>query len=94
MDNDISLRDWFAGIALPQCVGSTEEEMASNAYIMADAMLAARDDKMTHVTAGQFVGLGRDGFFVSDTPEGIEPPTPSLGQISSSSIFPNCDNSG
>ena len=68
MDNDISLRDWFAGIALPQCFGSTEEEMASNAYIMADAMLAARAVKMctlektTHVTAGQFIGLSKDGF--------------------------------
>ena len=53
----LSLRDWFAGMALPACfsapcpaawaVGSMEhrEQSAAASYMMADAMLAARERK-------------------------------------------------
>lgn len=37
----MSLRDWFAGQALSQTIGS-EEHRADHAYRIADAMIAAR----------------------------------------------------
>ena len=46
MEYGMTLRDWFAGMALPSVykegVGEiTEEEMASDCYRIADAMIAA-----------------------------------------------------
>ena len=47
----MSLRDWFAGMALqgelsnPSFDAITPQEYASDAYNMADAMLAAREGK-------------------------------------------------
>ena len=45
----MSLRDWFAGMALPAiyklgCGDITEAEMALDAYRVADEMLAARKE--------------------------------------------------
>jgi hypothetical protein len=47
----MSLRDWFAGMALQECgiimpakfEGCTPQEVAAAAYIIADAMLAERE---------------------------------------------------
>lgn len=41
----MSLRDWFAGMVLPQAMGESPsvEIAATLAYRMADAMLAARE---------------------------------------------------
>ena len=46
-DKGMSLRDWFAGMAMPavclEAVGElSESQIASDAYRIADAMLAAR----------------------------------------------------
>lgn len=41
----MSLRDWFAGRALRVVSGKSYEELATNAYKLADAMLAAREAK-------------------------------------------------
>lgn len=50
MDEGMTLRDWFAGKALPThmaiaadgVLGTTAEEIAARVYEMADAMIAAR----------------------------------------------------
>jgi hypothetical protein len=45
----MTLRDWFAGQALgvmlqaPETAGETTADIAQAAYVMADAMIAARD---------------------------------------------------
>ena len=42
----ISLRDWFAGMALPTLIANKETTYTQdvlNAYMIADAMLRARD---------------------------------------------------
>jgi len=42
----MDLRDWFAGIALPECIGWGEpEKVCARAYIYADAMMKARENK-------------------------------------------------
>lgn len=43
----MTLRDWFAGQALAGLTGKTasKEVITSNAYIMADAMLAEREKR-------------------------------------------------
>lgn len=48
--NGMSLRDWFAGMALQgynsnreQCANMTHDQAANNAYRDADAMIAARN---------------------------------------------------
>jgi len=42
----MDLRDWFAGIALPECIGWGEpEKVCARAYIYADAMMKARKNK-------------------------------------------------
>ena len=42
--NGMDLRDWFAGIALPECIGWGEpEKVCARAYIYADEMMKARE---------------------------------------------------
>ena len=42
----MDLRDWFAGIALPECIGWGEpEKVCARAYIYADEMMKAREKK-------------------------------------------------
>ena len=42
----MELRDWFAGIALPECIGWGEpEKVCARAYIYADEMMKARENK-------------------------------------------------
>ena len=44
----MELRDWFAGIALPECIGWGEpEKVCARAYIYADEMMKARLGKAT-----------------------------------------------
>jgi len=44
----MDLRDWFAGIALAECIGWGEpEKVCARAYIYADAMMKARLGKAT-----------------------------------------------
>jgi len=44
--NGMDLRDWFAGIALPECIGWGEpEKVCARAYIYADEMMKARENK-------------------------------------------------
>ena len=44
--NGMDLRDWFAGIALPQCIGWGEpEKVCARAYIYADEMMKARSNE-------------------------------------------------
>ena len=45
--NGMTLRDYFAAKAMPQCfeVSTTTDIAAKEAYKMADAMLAAREQK-------------------------------------------------
>jgi len=44
--NGMDLRDWFAGIALPECIGWGEpEKVCARAYIYADEMMKAREKK-------------------------------------------------
>jgi len=43
---NIYLRDWFAGISLPECIGWGEpEKVCARAYIYADAMMKARENR-------------------------------------------------
>ncbi len=46
-DAGMTLRDYFAAKVLPQCLGfcSTNSKAAEEAYKIADAMLAAREQK-------------------------------------------------
>jgi len=45
-DRGMDLRDWFAGIALPECIGWGEpEKVCARAYIYADAMMKARENR-------------------------------------------------
>ena len=45
-DEGMDLRDWFAGIALPECIGWGEpEKVCARAYIYADEMMKAREKK-------------------------------------------------
>jgi len=42
----MDLRDWFAGQALPECIGWGEpEKVCARAYIYADAMMEAKNAK-------------------------------------------------
>ena len=42
----MDLRDWFAGIALPECIGWGEpKEVCARAYRYADEMMKAREIK-------------------------------------------------
>ena len=44
----MDLRDWFAGIALPECIGWGEPKVVcARAYIYADEMMKARLGKAT-----------------------------------------------
>ena len=44
--NGMDLRDWFAGIALPECIGWGEPKVVcARAYIYADEMMKARENK-------------------------------------------------
>jgi len=47
LEEGMTLRDWFAGQAEPAMMGkhSTPEEVARQAYLIADAMIAERERK-------------------------------------------------